>query len=105
MWYVAVLMCGLSGPAPCLIQAQEEPHAARVECLRARHALAALHHLPSGAIRGKPPSSGGAAARDVASNAYFNLGCIAYSAADAADGVTVEEKIIRTLGPKAGAEL
>lgn len=104
MWYVAVMLCGLSGPAPCLIRTQEEPHASRVECLRARDAIAALHHLPSGALRGKPPS-GGAAARKTGATAFFNLGCFAYSQADAADGVSVEEKLIRTLGPKAGAEL
>lgn len=105
MWYVAVMLCGLSGPAPCLIRAHEEPHAARPACQRAVRALSRLHGLPPGAVGRFESSSTGAGEGKAGAQPFFHLGCVAYSQADAQAGVSLPEKIAKTLGPKNGAML
>lgn len=105
MWYAAVVMCGLSGPAPCLIRIEEVPHVVREQCVSYVHAIARFHNLPSGALRSKQALEGSASARNLGALPFFNLGCVAYTQKDASEGIPLIEKVAKTLGPRAGAEL
>jgi hypothetical protein len=95
MWYEAVVLCGLSGPLPCIVQ-HRAPHVTRNQCLGAIHRTLKDHGLPSGAVGFVIAPSWRAAQRNPGAAPFFNAGCVAQ-----AD----EESIMRALGPKSGAEL
>lgn len=105
MWYAAVVMCGLSGPAPCLVRVEDTPHVVREQCVSRVHEIARLHGLPSGALRSQHALEGNASSRNVGALPFFNLGCVSYTAEDFAEGTPLMEKAGRTLGPRSGAEL
>lgn len=105
MWYAAVVMCGLSGPAPCIIRVEEVSHVTREQCVSAVHEIARLHNLPSGALRSKLALEGSAGSRNAGSVPFFNLGCVAYTFEDIKAGTPLMEKVGKTLGPRSGAEL
>jgi hypothetical protein len=105
MWYAAVVMCGLSGPAPCIVRIENATYETRAQCRRRTRELAGIHGLPPGALRSKRALEGSASARNLGALPFFNLGCVAFTPQDFADGTPLMEKAARTLGPRSGAEL